>query len=76
MLIKITLIYPNNVTYDDIAVEQIEQLIQLRYGEDGLAGEWVEFQDLPTIKPDDRTFEQQFKFNHSNEKLFSLYTII
>ncbi|ESN97134.1 hypothetical protein HELRODRAFT_184435 [Helobdella robusta] len=44
------------------------ELFQLRYGEDGLAGEWVEFQNLPSLKPSDKAFEREFKFDPINEK--------
>ena len=56
------------VKYDGTVRNQIEQVIQLRYGEDGLAGEWVEFQSIPTLKPSNRTFEKKFKFDPTNER--------
>ena len=56
------------VKYDGTVRNQVEQLIQLRYGEDGLAGEWVEFQSLPTLKPSNRAFEAGFKFDPTNER--------
>jgi len=56
------------VKYDGTVRNQIEQLIQLRYGEDGLAGELVEFQQLPSLKPSNRAFETRFKFDPSNER--------
>jgi len=57
------------VKYDGTVRNQIEQLIQLRYGEDGLAGEWVEFQQLPSLKPSNRVFESRFRFDPNNERL-------
>ena len=57
------------VKYDGTVRNQIEQLIQLRYGEDGLAGEWVEFQQLPSLKPSNRAFESRFRFDPNNERL-------
>lgn len=39
-----------------------------RYGEDGLAGEGVEFQTLPTVKLSNRAFENKFKFDPTNER--------
>jgi DNA-directed RNA polymerase II subunit RPB1 len=60
------------VKYDGTVRNQIEQLIQLRYGEDGLAGELVEFQQLPSLKPSHRAFEARFKFDPTNER----YTIM
>jgi len=59
------------VKYDGTVRNQIEQLIQLRYGEDGLAGEWVEFQQLPSLKPSNRAFESRFRFDPNNERLSS-----
>lgn len=56
------------VKYDGTVRNQIEQLIQLRYGEDGLAGELVEFQQLPSLKPSNRAFESRFKFDPNNER--------
>ena len=56
------------VKYDGTVRNQVEQLIQLRYGEDGLEGTAVEFQAMPTLKPSDRAFEKNFKFDASNER--------
>ncbi|CAD5117546.1 DgyrCDS6308 [Dimorphilus gyrociliatus] len=56
------------IKYDSTVRNQMEQVIQLRYGEDGLAGELVEFQTLPTIKPSDLTFEKRFKLDPTNER--------
>ncbi len=50
-------------------------MIQFRYGEDGLAGEYVEFQNLKTIQLSNAAFEKKYKFDPTNEryvrKLFS-----
>ena len=56
------------VHYDGTVRNSVGQLIQLRYGEDGLAGETVEFQFLPTIKLSNKAFEKKFKFDPSNER--------
>lgn len=56
------------VKYDGTVRNQVEQLIQLRYGEDGLDAIWVEFQAMPTLKPSNRAFEKQFKFDPTNER--------
>ena len=56
------------VKYDGTVRNQIEQVIQLRYGEDGLAAELVEFQQLPTLKPSNKAFETKFKFDPTNER--------
>jgi RNA polymerase Rpb1, domain 6 len=46
----------------------VGQLIQLRYGEDGLCGEMVEFQTLPTIKLSNDEFERGYRFDPANER--------
>ena len=39
------------VRYDGTLRNSNDHLVQLRYGEDGLDGTKVEFQNLPTLKP-------------------------
>lgn len=56
------------VKYDGTVRNQVEQLIQLRYGEDGLDACCVEFQQMPTLKPSNIAFEKKFKFDASNER--------
>lgn len=56
------------VTYDGTVRNSNGQVIQLRYGEDGLDGASVEFQQLPTLRPSNQAFEDRFKFDTSNEK--------
>lgn len=56
------------VNYDGTVRNSVGQLIQLRYGEDGLCGELVEFQSMPTIKLSNKVFEKRFKFDPSNER--------
>lgn len=56
------------VKYDGTVRNQVEQLVQLRYGEDGLDACWVEFQSLPTLKPSDIAFERRFRFDATNER--------
>ncbi|XP_054731469.1 DNA-directed RNA polymerase II subunit RPB1-like isoform X2 [Anastrepha obliqua] len=51
------------VQYDGTVRNAEGQIIQLRYGEDGLCGESVEFQTLPTIQLSNKAFEKQFKFD-------------
>ncbi|XP_076336415.1 RNA polymerase II subunit RpII215 [Tachypleus tridentatus] len=55
-------------TYDGTVRNSTGQVIQLKYGEDGLDGTAVEFQSLPTLKPSDKAFEKKFRFNVSNER--------
>lgn len=47
------------VKYDATVRNSINQVVQLRYGEDGLAGESVEFQNLATLKPSNKAFEKK-----------------
>ena len=50
-------------------------MIQLRYGEDGLAGEYVEFQKIPTVKQSDPKFQDKYRFDVTNERyLRSLFS--
>ncbi|TNM93829.1 hypothetical protein fugu_002005 [Takifugu bimaculatus] len=56
------------VKYDGTVRNSINQVVQLRYGEDGLAGENVEFQNVATLKPSHRAFEKKFKFDCTNER--------
>lgn len=56
------------VNYDGTVRNSVGQLIQLRYGEDGLAGEAVEFQQLKTITLSNASFENKYKFDSSNER--------
>ena len=57
------------VNYDGTVRNSVGQLIQLRYGEDGLAGEHVEFQQLKTITLSNNAFEGKFKMDPTNERL-------
>jgi DNA-directed RNA polymerase II subunit RPB1 len=56
------------VHYDGTVRNSVGQLIQLRYGEDGLSAERVEHQSLPTIKLSNRAFEARYKFDPTNER--------
>lgn len=56
------------VTYDGTVRNSNGQVIQLRYGEDGLDGASVEFQQLPTLRPSNQAFEDRFKFDTSSER--------
>ena len=56
------------VNYDGMVRNSVGQLIQLRYGEDGLAREAVKFQQLKTITLSNSSFENKYKFDSSNEQ--------
>lgn len=63
------------VNYDGTVRNSVGQMVQLRYGEDGLDGMWVEGQTMPTMKANNSLFERQFKLNLSDEReLRRLYT--
>ncbi|KAK6028148.1 MutS domain V protein [Ostertagia ostertagi] len=61
------------VNYDGTVRNSIAQMIQLRYGEDGLDGMWVENQNMPTMKPTHMLFEKDFKNDLSDEKTLRKY---
>ena len=56
------------VCYDGTVRNAVGQVIQFRYGEDGLAGEHVEFQNLKTIQLSNSAFEKKYKFDPTNER--------
>ena len=62
------------VHYDGTVRNSNKQLLQLRYGEDGMDGAKMEFQQLPCIKPSDAKFKQNFKFDCSNPRFVCVAT--
>ncbi|CAD5225568.1 unnamed protein product [Bursaphelenchus okinawaensis] len=63
------------VNYDGTVRNAVGQMIQLRYGEDGLDGTWVENQTLETLKPNNVLFEKKFHLDTGNiRELKDLYT--
>lgn len=56
------------VTYDGTVRNSNGQVIQLRYGEDGLDGACVEKQEISTIKPNNKDFMHRFRFDATNER--------
>uniref|UniRef100_A0AC35TVV7 DNA-directed RNA polymerase subunit n=1 Tax=Rhabditophanes sp. KR3021 TaxID=114890 RepID=A0AC35TVV7_9BILA len=62
------------VNYDGTVRTSVGQMVQLRYGEDGLAGEWVENQMLPTVKPNDFEFKKRFKLVLDEKFVSRVYT--
>ncbi|KAK6195965.1 hypothetical protein SNE40_001281 [Patella caerulea] len=56
------------VKYDGTVRNQVEHMAQLLYGEDGLDGVHVEFQNMTTLKPSDAAFEKRFHFDPTNER--------
>lgn len=61
------------VAYDGTIRNSNNQMIQLRYGEDGMDGAAIEFQNMPTIKPTNSAFEKKFHFDCSNERRLRRY---
>lgn len=57
------------VKYDGTVRNQRENLIQFTYGEDGLAGENVEFQSIISLKSSNASFEHSCKFNLSTANI-------
>ncbi|XP_078486063.1 DNA-directed RNA polymerase II subunit RPB1-like [Ciona intestinalis] len=56
------------VRYDGTIRQCNDFIVQLCYGEDGLAGEKVEFQNLATLKLSHATFIKRFRFDYSKER--------
>merc|ERR1719450_1614167 len=56
------------VNYDETVRNANNEIIQIKYGEDGLAGEYVEFQNLKTIQLSNAAFERKYKFDSTNER--------
>ncbi|XP_022791172.1 DNA-directed RNA polymerase II subunit RPB1-like [Stylophora pistillata] len=56
------------VAYDGTVRNSNNQMIQLRYGEYGMDGAAIEFQNMPTIKPTNLSFEKNFHFDCSSKK--------
>ena len=56
------------VAYDGTVRNSNNQLIQLRYGEDGMDGAAIEFQNMLTMKPSNSSFMKKFRFDCTNER--------
>ena len=56
------------VKYDGTVRNSMNYLVQLVYGEDGLAGEMVEFQNVPIYKISNKKFEKGWRFDVTNER--------
>uniref|UniRef100_A0A6C0JS58 DNA-directed RNA polymerase n=1 Tax=viral metagenome TaxID=1070528 RepID=A0A6C0JS58_9ZZZZ len=52
------------VRYDGTVRNSLNQIIQFIYGDDGLDGCFLEFQDLPTLKVSNLQFEFNFRFKN------------
>ena len=60
--------FANLICFFFFSRNAVGQVIQFRYGEDGLAGEYVEFQNLKTIQLSNAAFERKYKFDSTNER--------
>ncbi|VDO79135.1 unnamed protein product [Soboliphyme baturini] len=56
------------VNYDGTVRNSMGHLIQLRYGEDGLDGALVEFQQMPSLKPSNAAFEKKYRLEVTDER--------
>ena len=54
------------VEYDGTVRNSNSNIIQFIYGEDGIAGEYIENQNFETLNMDDETLEEKFKFSDEN----------
>lgn len=53
----------------------VDQVVQLRYGEDGLDAMWVEDQPIATMRISTDQFEREYRLNPTDERqLRELYT--
>ncbi|CAF3626686.1 unnamed protein product [Rotaria sp. Silwood1] len=58
------------VKYDGTVRDENEHIIQFIYGEDGLAGENVEYQTIISLKPSNQVFERLCKFDLSSDEMY------
>lgn len=56
------------VAYDGTIRNSVNQVIQLRYGEDGMDATHIEFQNMPSLKPNTVAFERKFHFESGIER--------
>ena len=56
------------ISYDGTVRNSNRQLVQLSYGEDGMDGAFMEFQQLPGIKPSHASFKRRFYFDCSDQR--------
>ena len=59
------------VAYDGTLRNSVNQVIQLRYGEDGMDATHIEFQNMPSLKPNSAAFERKFHFESGIERYVS-----
>lgn len=62
-----------SIAYDSTIRNSNNQMIQLRYGEDGMDGGAIEFQNIATMRPSTVAFEKKFHFDLANERRLRRY---
>ena len=61
------------IKYDGTVRNSLGHLMQFLYGEDGMAGEYIEDQKFETLKLDDATLARNYKFIEKDEDEFNLF---
>ena len=61
------------IKYDGTVRNSLGHLMQFLYGEDGMAGEYIEDQKFETLKMDDKTLARNYKFIEREEDDFNLF---
>ena len=56
------------VAYDGTVRNSVNQVVQLRYGEDGMDATHIEFQNMPSLKPTNVAFDRKFHFEAGIER--------
>ncbi|KAK3699426.1 hypothetical protein QZH41_018587, partial [Actinostola sp. cb2023] len=62
-----------SIAYDGTIRNSNNQMIQLRYGEDGMDGVSIEFQNIATMRPSTSAFEKKFHFDLTSERRLRRY---
>ena len=63
------------IKYDGTVRNSLGHLMQFLYGEDGMAGEYIEDQKFETLKMDDITLRRNYKFIERDEEEFNLFDL-
>ena len=60
-------------SYDGTVRNSLGHIIQFSYGEDGMAGEYIQTQKFKTLKMDNATLERNYKFIENDEDEFHFF---
>ena len=60
-------------SYDGTVRNSLGHIIQFSYGEDGMAGEYIQTQKFKTLKMDNATLERNYKFVENDEDEFHFF---